>query len=265
MLSFINSIDIYNDPLALDRKNRKDSKSPPRLSKEKPYRQFLFYSTFYAAPAPVVICEGKTDNVYLTHAIRSLAAEFPDLAEALPDGEVRLKVRLYKHAESSTGRILDLKDGGSHALKDLMIAYRDESERFAGPGREHPVLVLYDNDDGARAIENVVEKMFRVPVTEGEAFVHVFKNVYAVPTPGKPSRIENFFKASTKAVKLGGKTFNDGKKFDPARHYGKAFFAEKVVAANAKAIDFTGFRPLLKNLVAAIQKHRASILPSSDG
>ena len=63
MLSFINSIDLYNHPLATDLKS--DPKSSPRYLKEKSYRQFLFYSMFYAAPAPVIICEGKTDNVYL--------------------------------------------------------------------------------------------------------------------------------------------------------------------------------------------------------
>lgn len=261
MLSFINSIDIYNHPLATDPKS--DPKSAPRFLKEKPYRQFLFYSMLYATPAPVIICEGKTDNVYLTHAIRSLAAEFPDLAEASPDGKIRLKVRLCKYAESSTGRILGLKDGGSNALKDLMVAYRDESRRFTGPGLEQPVLVLYDDDDGAKPIRTIIKKVFKVHESEGRAFVHVFKNMYAVPTPGKPSKIEDFFEASIKAVKLGGKTFHPEKGFDPAKHYGKAFFAEKVVAPNAKKIDFTSFRPLLKNLVAAIQKHRTLIIPSS--
>ena len=127
------------------------------------------------------------------------------------------------------------------------------------------MLVLYDNDDGARPIRNVVEKMFRKPIADGDAFVHVYKNMYAVPTPGKPSMIEDFFEASTKAVKLGGKSFNPGKGFDPAKHYGKAFFAEKVVAPNAKTINFTGFRPLLANLVAAIRKHRTLTLPSNGG
>ena len=70
-------------------------------------------AVIYAAETPVIICEGSTDNVYLTHAIRSLAAQFPDLAEIKPDGKIRLKVRLYKYTRSSTARILGLNDGGS--------------------------------------------------------------------------------------------------------------------------------------------------------
>ncbi len=110
MLGFIDSIDVYN------KTHTSDALSDERSSNEKVYREFLIYSTFYAAQAPVVICEGETDNVYLTHAIRSLAAEFPALAEVMPDKKIRLKVRLYKYPKSSTARLLDLKDGGSGVL-----------------------------------------------------------------------------------------------------------------------------------------------------
>ena len=98
MLGFIDSIEYYN------RIQTADSSSNAKASREKVYRQFLIYSTFYAAPAPVIICEGETDNVYLTHAIRSLAAEFPALAEVEPDGKIGLKVKLYKYPGSSTAR-----------------------------------------------------------------------------------------------------------------------------------------------------------------
>jgi hypothetical protein len=92
MLGFIDSIDLYN------KKNAAESKDPVRLSsKEWMYRQFLIYRNFFAAEAPVVLCEGETDNVYLTHAIRSLAADYPDLAAISPEGKISLKVRLYKY------------------------------------------------------------------------------------------------------------------------------------------------------------------------
>src|SRR5712664_837519 len=79
------------------------------------HRRWVFnidLEDFFPARIPVVICEGETDNVYLTHAIRSLAAEFPALAEVMPDQKTRLKVRLYKYPKTSTARLLDLKDGG---------------------------------------------------------------------------------------------------------------------------------------------------------
>ena len=80
-LGFIDGIDLHN------KKHAHEQKEPSHISsKELMYKQFLIYKDFYAAETPVIICEGGTDNVYLTHAIRSLAAQFPDLAEIKPDG-----------------------------------------------------------------------------------------------------------------------------------------------------------------------------------
>lgn len=46
-------------------------------SRESTYRQFLFYTTFYAALAPLLICEGNTDNVYLTPCDQKSSKRFP--------------------------------------------------------------------------------------------------------------------------------------------------------------------------------------------
>ena len=258
-LGFIDSIDADNNITASDRRSHK------RSSKEKVYRQFLIYSMFYAAQAPVVLCEGKTDTVYLTHAIRSLAGDFPDLAEVMPDKTIRLKVRLYKYPQSSTARLLCLNGGGSGSLANFIGDYDKETRPF-GPGMTNPVVILYDNDTGARGsggIRNVIQNIATVRLTGEQPFVHVIKNMYAVPTPGRDSKIEDLFDDTTKATRLNGKTFNDGKNIDADKHYSKAIFAHKVVRQRAKTIDFTGFRRLLTNLVAVINEHKqkASIIP----
>jgi len=187
MLGFIDSIQVYNETHTFD------ALSDERSSDEKVYREFLFYSVFYAAQAPVVICEGETDNVYLTHAIRSLVAEFPVLAEVMPDKKIRLKVRLYKCPKTSTARLLDLKDGGSSVLSKFIGAYKTETKDFTGPGLTEPVVILYDNDDGAKKIRNAIKNVSKVVPTGAEPFVHVIKNLYAVPTPfganATPSKI----------------------------------------------------------------------------
>ena len=255
MLGFIDSIDVYNKIHASDCQSVKMS------SNEKVYREFLIYSTFYAAQAPVVLCEGWTDNVYLTHAIRSLAVEFPDLAEVMPDKKVRLKVRLYKYPQSSTARLVDLKSGGNGALCNFIAAYKKETSRFTGPGLTNPVVILYDNDTGGKSIQNTIKEVSKVMPTGAEPFVHVIKNMYAVPTPGAPSNIEDLFDDTIKATVVNGKTFNVGNEFNVDKHYSKMIFAHRVVRQRAGTIDFTGFRPLLTNLVAAINKHKASIIP----
>ena len=255
MLGFIDSIDVYN------RTNTSDCLSNRMSSTEKVYRQFLIYSTFYAVQTPVVICEGGTDIVYLTHAIRNLAGEFPDLAEVMPDNKIRLKVRLYKYPRSSTARLVGLKDGGVGGLCNFIAAYKKETSHFTGPGPTNPVVILYDNDTGASSIQKEIKKITQAKPTGAEPFVHVIKNMYAVPTPGDPSKIEDFFDATIKATRVNGKTFNDGKDLSLDKHYGKKIFAHRVVRPRAEKVDFTGFRPLLANLVAAINKHKASIIP----
>lgn len=259
MLGFIDSIDVYNKIHELVARSKKLS------SDEKVYREFLMYSTFYAAQAPVVICEGETDNVYLTHAIRSLAAEFPVLAEVMPDKKIQLKVRLYKYTKSSTARLLVLKKGGSGDLSNFIRAYKRETKEFTGPGLTEPVVILYDNDDGAKSIQNAIKDVSRVKPTGAEPFVQVIKNLYAVPTPlgaaESPSKIEDCFDTSIKATEIGGKTFNPDNGFDKDKHYGKMVFAHKVVRPKADTIDFTGFRLLLTNLTATIKKHKASVVP----
>ncbi|MDQ2898730.1 MAG: retron Ec67 family RNA-directed DNA polymerase/endonuclease [Acidobacteriota bacterium] len=253
-LGFIDSIDLYN------KKNQPHDKSSQRISKkEEMYRQFLIYKDFYIAQRPVILCEGKTDNVYLKHAIRCLAAQFPQLAELDDQGKPRLKVRLYKYAKSSTGRILGLKDGGTGNLPEFIGKYKKETEKFEAPGLENPLIILFDNDSGADPIYGAIRSATGKTANPDVAFTHVVKNLYAVATPlveKKQSKIEDFFDATTTGTVLGGKTFDpEHTTFEKANHYGKAIFAEKVVAAHAATINFDGFIPFLQNICLVIDEH----------
>ncbi|HKW96794.1 MAG TPA: retron Ec67 family RNA-directed DNA polymerase/endonuclease [Bryobacteraceae bacterium] len=257
MLGFIDSIDLYNKKIA------PKSKDSDKLSKkELMYKRFLIYKDFYAAEAPVIICEGSTDNVYLTHAIRSLAAEYPDLAEITGD-KIRLRLRLYKYPQSSTARILGLRDGGSSALATFIATYKTETMKFNAPGLKKPVIVVYDNDSGAGNIRDVLKKEFNSLVNRALPYLHVFRNMYAVPTPlpcgANESKIEDFFDAPTRATVIDGKTFNCTNEFDASKHYGKKIFAHRVVREKADSINFEGFRPLLNNLVAVINSHAKAV------
>jgi retron-type reverse transcriptase len=209
MLGFINDIDVYNGLHTHD-------KQPGISSKELDYRKFLIYSMFYAPQMPVILCEGDTDNVYLTHAIRSLAAEFPDLAEVTKDENILLKVRLYKNTKSSTAHLLQLRNGGSSTLSNFMALYNKEASRFTAPGLAHPVIIVYDNDNGAKSIRSIIKEILKEQLTGAEPFVHVIKNMYAVSTPipvrQATSKIEDYFGDVIKAAVIAGKTFNPGNK-----------------------------------------------------
>lgn len=178
---------------------------------------------------------------------------------------VRGRSKLGHHPKTSTARLLDLKDGGSGVLSKFIVAYKTETKDFTGPGLTEPVLVLYDNDDGAKSIRNTIKNVSNVLPTGTEPFVHVIKNLYAVSTPlganAPSSKIEDFFDDSIKGTVINGKTFNPGKGFDRDKHYSKQVFAHKAVRPKADTIDFSGFRPLLTNLTAAINKHKASVVP----
>ncbi len=260
MLGFVDAIDAHNNG------NSSDLEKPS--SSERVYRDFLLYTNFYAAKTPVVLSEGETDNIYLTHAIRSLAAEFPDLAEVV-NGKIRLKIRLFKYPHSSTARILQLKGGGSGVLGNFIGKYNRETRHFTAPGLTHPVVILYDNDAGAKSVRSAIKQVAKLTVTGDEPFVRVVKNIYALPVPhvagATESKIEDCFDAQTKAVMVDGKTFNDSNVIDPAVHFGKNVFAHRVVRPKAEAIDFSGFRPLLANLVTIISTHKAEYTAANTG
>ncbi len=258
MLGFIDNIDLKHREDAGERRGSADLSSSELM-----YRRFLIYETFYAAKVPTIVCEGETDNVYLTHAIRSLSVDFPELAEIMDGGKIRLRVRLYKYRRSSTARITGLRDGGTGCLSTFISTYKQETGRFTAPGGGKPVIILYDNDFGANNIRSVVKETSGKIVSRTEPFVHVTRNLYAVPTPlldgAKESKIEDFFEEALRATLVDGKLFNDKNDFDSAKHYGKKAFAYRVVRPGADSINFEGFRSLLMNLVSVIRAHAEAV------
>jgi RNA-directed DNA polymerase len=164
-----------------------------------------------------------------------------------------------KYRKSSTGRILGLHDGGTSSLANFIATYKKETAKFKAPGQQQPVIIIYDNDSGAKAILHAANQAARKKLSTTQPFEHVFRNLYLVPTPllngAGESKIEDFFDASVKATVVAGKTFNETNTFDTATQYGKKVFAYKVVRPNADTIDFSGFEPLLTNLVSAMQSH----------
>jgi RNA-directed DNA polymerase len=279
MLAFVDQVDLYN--------LRQIEKGFGELgnrevhfklsAKESTYRRFLLFNQFYMTPKPVVLCEGSTDNVYLVHAIRSLVADFPTLATKLPNGEININVRFYRYFKrrkkklpagehskdiSSTGRILELK-GGSGELLNFAKLYRKHVEKFTAPGALQPVILLVDNDGGANSIYGYIKGTTKVAEPKNERFIHLFRNLYVVPTPLTPEKpiatmIEDFFDDDLKKTLVEGKSFDPRKQDKDHTSYGKVIFAHRVVRPKADAIDFSGFKQLLSNLSLVIETHRTT-------
>lgn len=259
MLSYIQQVELYNRKVY----NNINPPYPEYPGRERLYRSFLFFDLFFNANVPLVVCEGKTDNIYLTHAIHALVGSFPQLATKDVSGSTRLKVRILKYFDNRIGSILRLH-GGSGSLKNLITDYISHAAaKFTAAVSPHPVILLLDNDDGAKEVYGVVTKVSGKSISGNEKFIHVSSNLYVVPTPkksdGSDTKIEDFFDAKTLATQINGKTLDQSKDKDTSKHFGKVVFAYKVIRKGAASINFDGFNPLLSNVVAAIEDYEKKV------
>jgi RNA-directed DNA polymerase len=264
MLGHIDSVDLYNKRLAQESNIAGTSPKAQMRTKESQYRRFLIFEYFYNAQIPVIICEGKTDNIYITQAIKGLATSYPGLATVSPTNAVSLKVRIFKYPETSTGRILELH-GGTGDLMHFIRRYPGDIQKFKAPGLTQPVVVLVDNDDGKNTLNRVIKDITKQQPTWTAPFIHLAANLYVMPTPliagTTESAIEDFFSPQTLNTVHNGKTFSADSDADKNHHFGKAIFAEQVIKKNVQTIDFSGFIPVLNNLVAVIADYAAKQIP----
>jgi RNA-directed DNA polymerase len=255
----VNRVDKHNAEIEEKAERKKGEAKTALRAKEGLYRRFLMFKEFYSADAPVVICEGKTDNVYLSQAVRRLAPLYPQLALVSPNGEVKLTIRILRTAGSTIGRVLRL-GGGASDLGGLIDQYLPELQRFKALGKQHAVMLLLDNDDAADPVYASIRKLTNnKSASRNVPFVHVAGNLYAVITPLKLGKtktiIEDCFADEIKNLSLGGKTFNPSNKADPSKYFSKHILSQ-YVRQNAGKIDFSGFVNLLDRIVAAILHHQ---------
>lgn len=238
--------------------NETNPRPAERVGYECTYRDFLFHKEFYGSDVPVILCEGKTDNIYLKSAIRSLAANVPSLAQK-SSGRTKFKIKFMSYTDT-TARMLNLS-GGTGELNLLVITYRREWKKHLAGHLKQPVILMVDNDQGSHGLFKVISSVTKKPVTGLEKYIHVCHNLYVVPTPkgpkGADTTIEDFFPASVRNQKLGNKSFNPSKTFDASKEFGKYVFAERIVRPQQATINFARFLPILKRIEDAIS-HYAS-------
>ena len=226
------------------------------------YDRFLFYTRFVILTRPLVICEGQTDSIYLEAAVRHI----PYMPLFNVQNGKNVSAIKYFNYSTTTRKVMGLGGGASPFVK-LIHRYEGMVDHFDHAPLVHPVILLVDNDDGPKGKNGVFTAMPHVTITHKttEPFYRLKHNLYLIKTPENKanpnwySTIEDFFKPATRAIKLDGKSFNPAKKIDTNTEYGKARFAESVVAPKAKSIDFSDFVPLLDRIVAAITHHTALV------
>lgn len=254
MFGFIDWVD-----LSYRKATKTINEEPSSISKT--YKRFLMHIDFWASTKPVILCEGKTDSVYLRGAIRRLAAAHPSLVSMSSEGKPDYKIRFFNYSFTSQ-RILDLS-GGADVVKKFIIKYLKSVKETPTFPNQHPLILLLDNDSGGKPFYHLIKEYNKSePTVDGmNDFYYLAANVYIVFTPianiGDTSSIENFFEPSLLATKLDGKSFNDSNTgINEDTEYGKAIFATKVVRPNIAKINFDNFNPILTRLERAIEDYQ---------
>ena len=230
------------------------------------YENFLFYKHFAIPPAPLIVCEGKTDITYLKCAIHARASQFPELAD-IEDNTITRKVRFLKRS----GSILHTFNlaSGTSGQAALIKKYKKTIEKFKHQPMEHPVIILCDNDDGSKCVFkafNAVTENTRQDTELGiskdstEKFYYLFKNLYLVKIPESTEKgyIEELFPSGLLDIKLEGKSLKLDENSNQSETYSKQVFAEKIVRPKrGDAEVFSNFDSLLGRIKDCISDYEA--------
>lgn len=273
-LNFIDQVDYYNrlrqkpppNPeyaLAKHGQNTRELLS----GRERTFSRFLYYRLFYANQQPTILCEGKTDNVYLKSAISRLAASYPKLAKPKTSTEPYKLLVSFLNYTARTRFLLQLFGGASY-LQSFISEFDGHYKFYGAQTPTNPVVVILDNDIGCGKICSLLigktpaqpypTSLAKADVRKAD-FVHVTHNLYVVFTPldaeGKDTAIEDLFSKATLDETLFGKKFNPKNNMDSATEYGKEPFAKRVILAKKSSIDFSGFHILLTRITQCIEHY----------
>ena len=275
-LNFIDQVDYFNrlrekpplDHIYALAKHGSET-LPLRSGREKTFSKFLYYRLFYGNIKPTILCEGKTDNVYLKSAINVLANSYPQLA--IPKNQDTPYKLLLQFVEYSprTRFLLNLY-GGTSYLSYFTSTFKKHYEFYKAPKPQNPIIIVLDNDSGSTGIKKQLKKIDSAtshPTTLQKDdyinadFIHVMLNLYVVLTPltttGECTDIEFLFEDATRLMQHNGKCFNTAGNRNEEEDLSKDAFAKHIVKAQKNTINFDGFKPLLDRIVAAITHYNS--------
>jgi RNA-directed DNA polymerase len=250
MLNFIDYVGSANT-------DRQDSRPASMTSFQKLHRDFHLYRYLYAPEKPTILCEGKTDYVYLGCALSAIGQDFSELKPK--DGD-KTKPLKFLHYGKKRSKLFGL-NGGTGDIKNLLEIYLEVQTKFSFIPNRSPLIFVMDNDDGLRPVKSWLKDKLGIELSITKQFTKLFSNCYVVLTPIDAVRrttcMEDFFDQALLERKIGVKTFQrDSRTFDETKHYGKEIFATKVVSADQRNISFEGFRPIFQRIDEVIREHR---------
>ncbi|CAN7362875.1 retron Ec67 family RNA-directed DNA polymerase/endonuclease [Rhizobium rhizogenes] len=235
-------------------------KSHPAPHYRRLMRDFFHYHRIHTNPTPLVICEGKTDYIYIKEAIRWNIAD-PKVAKLLNTAPLTKKskgdhwqVDFVRHTDTA-GDLLDLAGGGGD-LPKFAAYHLDRFTKLYNSKLARPVIIVIDNDSQSAGMWTFIKETTgsTTAIDGSKPFYHVKDNLYVVPIPSagkKDFYIEKLFPPQWLNEKLGTKSLKivqkKGEKLGP-NEYGKGEFATKVIRANRGKVDCSNFLPLLQTI-----------------
>lgn len=271
--SFIDQIEHYNNSLSGNKKNYHNLSGC-----EREYQKFLFYKYFFANQRPLILTEGKTDVRYLKAALRNLYNEYPTLIKKNEDGSFQFEVSFFKRSRRWE-YFFGLSSDGADTLGNICQCYFskrntglpqvfDYMKNISGRQPQHPVIFLLDNEmKSDKPLKKFLQKQRITDEKRRQLVARLYiqimdgTNLFLVTNPlangDEESAIEILFPEEVLLHEIDGKKFSLENDYDTATYYGKELFS-KYIEANYESLDFSGFRPLLNALAAAVETYRLS-------
>ncbi len=245
---------------------------------EREYQKFLFYKYFFANQRPLILTEGKTDVRYLKAALRNLYNEYPTLIKKNEDGSFQFEVSFFKRSRRWE-YFFGLSSDGADTLGNICQCYFskrntglpqvfDYMKNISGRQPQHPVIFLLDNEmKSDKPLKKFLQKQRITDEKRRQLVARLYiqimdgTNLFLVTNPlangDEESAIETLFPEEVLLHEIDGKKFSLENDYDTATYYGKELFS-KYIEANYESLDFSGFRPLLNALAAAVETYRLS-------
>jgi RNA-directed DNA polymerase len=221
------------------------------------YQKFLYYQHFHQNQKPLLICEGKTDIIYIKAALRQLHLKYPSLIN-FHDGSYEYFVSFFNYSENMKA-VLDISEGTS-GITTLIQRYEKKFMReLAHAPQQFPVYVVVDNDQGSNKVCNFFNLQNQSEIDTSKIYEkYLFKLMFS--TSKYNTEIEDLFPKEILQLRIGEKSFQR-KDSGSKNGYGKEIFARKIIWAKQNEIDFSGFEPFLNLLSDSI---KSSVIGSQE-